>query len=287
MVLKAIPLGYGGLACELAALLSERDIFRGDYAAPDADLRLRVEAFRSAGEAGRPAAASALGYTVDPAACRRIRSEVNHLKRTFAVLLGGEDDVNDCGLLLAFAYPDRIAQRKLTGRFLMRNGRGAAFTETQPLANASYLVAAQLDDQGTDSRIFLAAPLELNDLEQHFGDQIEEETIIIWERGVRAVQARKRQRLGALVLKDAPVPDQNSEDTLEALLRGIREEGLEILPWTRAARQLRQRLNFMHRLEPEWPDVSDEALVATLRDWFAPHVYGMKSWAELQCLDLA
>jgi ATP-dependent helicase HrpB len=286
MVLRAIPKGLGRLACELAALLSERDFFRGNHIAPEADLRLRIEVLRDI-EKGRTGVGSIMGYTVDEVAGRRILAEAAHWKRTLGIVPGEEDNVEACGLLLAFAYPDRIAQQRGNGRFLLRNGRGAVFANEQPLSSASYLVAAELDDQGSESRIFLAAPVDLDDLEQHFEDQIEQETSVIWERTVQAVRARKRERLGALILKDAPLANPDPEESLTVLLEGMKEEGLDILPWTKGARQFQQRLNFMHRLEPtEWPDMSDEALVATLEDWLAPHLYGLKSRDDVQRLNV-
>lgn len=294
MVLQAIPPGLGGLACELAALLSERDIFRaaagagGAGALPEADLRLRVEALRRPGE-GEPALAR--GYAVDAAACRRIRAEAERWRRELGIPAprgeGTGDPVDACGLLLAYAYPDRIAQRRAPGRFLLRSGRGAALAGPQPLADAPYLVAAELDDQGPESRIFLAAPVDLADLERSAADAIEEERLIAWDPAVQAVRARRRLRLGALVLREAPLPDPDPEAVTAALLRGIAAEGLAILPWTKGARQLQQRMLFLHRLEPGWPDVSDPALAATLAEWLGPHLHGLKGRDDLQRLDLA
>lgn len=266
MILKADSLGCCGLACELAALLRERDILAGQTL--DADLRLRLEALRR-GEA------------------RRVMTEANHWKRSLGIRVEDAGDVNFCGVLLAFAYPDRIAQRRADGRFLLRNGRGAAFFEKQTLSSSAYLVAAELDDQGIESRIFLAAPLEEGDLERHAGEEIEDEILIAWDRGAQAVRARRRRRLGALILKETQQATPSPEETVAALLEGIETEGLDILPWTKTASQLLQRLRFMHHSLPEeWPDVSADALLGTLSDWLAPHIYGMRSRADLQSLHL-
>lgn len=279
MVLKALHLRLGGLACELAALLGERDFFRNGVHAPEADIRLRMEALRSAGKIQ--------GHKIDIAVCQRILSEANHWKAALGIAPKQEtDDLDACGLLLAFAYPDRIAQRRENGRFLLRNGRGAAFARMQPLSSAPYLTATELDDQGTESRIFLAAPVVLSDLEQYFGEQIEEDNVITWERQTQSVRARKQVRLGALLLKEMPLADPDPDDILVALLHGIAEEGLEILPWTKSARQFRQRLTFMHRFNSDWPDVADEALIVTLKEWLAPHLYGLKSRDDLQRLNM-
>ncbi len=289
MILKAIPLGRGGLACELAALLSERDLLRGNISLPDADLRLRLEAFRKASGVKGPGPVSNLGWTVDLAVCRRINAEIKAWRRELGILPDEEDDIDACGLLLAFAYPDRIAQRRETGHFLLRNGRGAAFAWAgeQPLAVSPYLVAAELDDQGAESRIRLAAPVDLDDLKRYCGDQVEETNIIAWDRTSQAVRARQYERLGALTLKEGPLVHPDPADILAALLKGIVEEGLEILPWTRNACQFRQRLQFLQQLEPGWPDVSGEALTATLAEWLGPHLFGLNSREDLQKLNLA
>lgn len=282
MILQAIPMGQGGVACELAALLSERDLFRGATTTPNADLRLRLDALQR-GDSG---AAALHGYEVNSAARKRVLTEANRWKQVVDVSSNGEIDTDSCGLLLAFAYPDRIAQKRSAGRFLLRNGRGAALTEMQSLSQEAYIVAAELDDQGAESRIFLAAPVGLSEILQHFGDQIEEENLIAWDRSVQAVRARQRKRLGALVLRDAQLQEPDPEELLIALLRGVEEEGLGILPWTKGACHLQRRVNYMHHFEKEWPDLSEQALRATLEDWLAPHVYGMKNRGDLQSLNL-
>ncbi|TBL81548.1 ATP-dependent helicase HrpB [Paenibacillus thalictri] len=304
MMVQAIPLGLGGMACEIAALLGERDVLKGAGATPDADVRLRLEALRKAAGSGRPprqgagsapapaeaaaAAHFAGGFSVDTAACRRVRQEADRWKQALQLPLRADaSGVDACGLLLAFAYPDRIAQSRSTGRFLLSSGRGAMFATLQPLAAEPYLVAAELDDQGAESRIHLAAPVTLAELEQHFSSHIEQEELVVWDRAAQAVRARKRLRFGALLLKETPLAKPDPEAVAGALLQGIAEEGLRVLPWSKAARQLQQRLQFMHEVDREWPNASDEALIAGLADWLAPHLSGMKSFADLTRLHLS
>lgn len=271
MILKAIPAGLGGLACEIAGLLNERDLLRGVI---DVDFRLRLEALDE-------------GKAADLTVAKRILTEAGMWKRYFGISEGGEQPADACGVLLAFAYPDRIAQQRGAGSYLLRNGRGAVLSQGQRLANSPFLAAAELDDQGTDSRILLASPVSLNDLTLYFGDEIEKESIVYWDRGVQAVRARSRERLGAIILKDIPLAHPDPEECLSAMLEGIAEQGLNLLPWTKTARQLQERLMFMHRNAPGWPDLSDAGLLATLRDWLGPHLYGMKNQHDLKELNLA
>jgi ATP-dependent helicase HrpB len=281
MILKAAPISLGSLACKLAVLLNERDIFRNGIR--DVDMRHRVEMLNQI--AGNKSAGEVDSQLVDIALCRRILSEIRYLKKECAVAEGTEW-MEACGILLAFAYPDRIAQRRSDGRYLMRNGRGAALTAKHAIGAANYLVAAELDDQGADSRIYLAAPVETGDLWRHFEDEIEEELSVVWDRSAQAVRSYKRQKLGALILKEVPA-EPSAEDLLTELLQGIAGEGLTILPWSRGARQLRQRIQFIHRIEPDWPDLSEEALVLNLKEWLSPYLYGLSSRSDLQRLNLA
>ncbi|WP_135547392.1 ATP-dependent helicase HrpB [Paenibacillus cymbidii] len=273
MLLRAAELGRGALACELAALLGERDPLRGETR--EADVRLRVEALR-----GRASG--------DAAALRRIQGEAAQLRRALGLPATGAASAADgCGSLLAFAFPDRIAQRRDDGRFLLSGGRGAVFAELQQLlAAAPYLVAAELEDSGAESRIYLAAPLEQDELEREHGERIAAEELVAWDRSAQAVRARKRLRLDALVLKETPLAQPDPQRVLDALLAGIAAEGLDMLPWTKPARQLQQRLQLMHAADPSWPAADDAALTAALTDWLAPHVAGMRSRDDLKRLAL-
>lgn len=285
MILQAVPLGFGNLACEISALLGQRDIFRGEKGIPDADLRLRIEALRHGNS--KMAAGHSLGYTVDANLYRRLQADIRHWKQLFAVPRSEADDLHACGLLLAFAYPDRIAQGRGDGRFLLRNGRGAAFKEQQSLAKEPYLVAAELGGQErSENRIFLAAAISEGEIRAYFKDQIIVQDRIAWDYEVQAVRARRYERLGSLVLTSSPIHNPDPSLVLSALLEGIRAEGLSILTWSKTALQFRQRLALMKRFHPEFPDVSEEALLEKLEEWLSPYVYGITSREQLQRLSM-
>lgn len=281
MILSAIPLGLGATACLLAAFLEDRDIFRGEGGVPDADIRLRLEAL-----AGARADAWHAGSRdrVDWDAVRRIRSEAAHLMERAGIDPGHglQTDVERCGLLLAFAFPDRIAARRASGSYVLRNGRGAKFYGVQPLAQEPLIVAVELDDKGADGRILLAAPLSPEDLHTHFGHQIVREEVVTWDAASRRVIARAQRRLGAIVLDEEPLAEPDPSRVLHALIEGIRQEGLEALPWSKAAQRLRERLMFMHRLDPTWPDVSDEGLLQKLEEWLGPYLFGIRRIADIE-----
>lgn len=285
MLLRGAELGLGALACDLAALLEERDPFRGDGGVPDADLRLRLEALRDPRGGG-----SHRGHRVDAGTLHRARDAARHWQGALGIRAGAPrpaDEAGSAGLLLAFAYPDRIAQKRpgQPGRFLLRNGRGATLEGAQALAGAPYLVAAELDGQGRESRVYLAAPLAEEELAAHFAEQTETEESVAWDADTGSVRARRRERLGALVLRDAPLPDPDPQAVAAALLDGIARAGIASLPWSRDGQRLRERLVFLHRHDPAWPDASDAALLAALPEWLGPHLYGLRRMDEVRRLD--
>lgn len=284
MLLAAERIGAGGVACDIAALLGERDILRGVGTTPDADLRMRLEVVRARGER-----AGIVGHgDVDAATLRRVRSEAEALRRQLRVRIGS-DDIEIAGIVIAFAYPDRIAQRRHAGggRFLLRNGGGAVLTHPQALTAASYIVAAELGGETPDARIFLAAALEREAIETHFGDQISTEDELAWDDASERVRATRRERLGAIVLRETR-GEIDPERASTILLEVVRGTGLGALSWTEDARQLRERIAFLHAREPDrWPDVSDDALLASLDTWLAPQLDGMTMMSEVRAIPLA
>lgn len=304
MVLRATDMALGDTAALLAAVLAERDILRGRGRAPDADLRLRLEALaregrgRGGGRARRGGSRGAAGDDLDRGAVRTVRQEARRIRRGLRGVVppGGSTgsaadgaDPASAGLLVALAYPDRIARRRPgeRGRFLLRNGRGARFGEPQPLEGEDWLAVAEVEGRGTEARIFRAAPLTLEEVEAELGGQIEEADEVVWDEEAGRVVARHLRRLGAITLAEHPLRDPPADAVARALLAGIRAAGLRVLPWSRETTQLRERLEFLHQLEPdEWASASERALEASLEEWLLPFMAGMKRLDDLRRLDL-
>ena len=270
MLLRGKALGLGGLAADIAALLGERDIVR--EANRDADLRHRLDLLHSRARGAQPVAQVA-----------------SHWRRQLGVGDGRKGDGDAAGLLVALAYPDRIAQRRAEarGRFRLSNGRGAVLAETDALAGRDFLAVAALDGAGPSARIFLASPLEEQALRATFADQIREVEFIAWDSREAAVRARRQRRLGELVLDDAPL-EAPPDKIAAALLDGIRELGLSALPWTKDLRTLQARIAFVRRVDgEEWPDLSDTALLATMDNWLLAYLNGLSRQSHLDRLNLA
>lgn len=269
MVLKGNALGWGREAAILAALLSERDPVRGDR-----DLRTRLE----------EVAAGRLKPIVE--AARRLAPtdvKLNQLR-----------DLNTqaAGPLTALAYPDRIAKQR-TGQssnhmttYMTTGGGGAILDAADPLAASDYLAIAATSGDRAQARIYLAAPLSLGDIEDLFGHDIEKRQVVAWDSRSKTVLAQQQERLWALPLVTRPAA-ASRDDIATAVLDGIRELGLDCLPWTPALRQWQARVMFLRAHEPDdWPDVSDAALLANLEHWLRPFVAGISRASQFDRIDL-
>jgi len=283
MLLRARAMGHGPAACALAALLEERDILRSDGSPTDPDMQWRLEIVLS----GAPS--DPHGQQVDPDRLARVREIAREWRRELELPARAPvGEANLAGLLLSFAYPDRIGQRRSgqAGRFLLRNGQGAATTDPV-LGLAEWIVAADLDGDRRESRIWRAAPLTLAEIEAEYAEAMVIEEEIEWNESAGAVVARRCRRLDALVLSATPLRDPPPDRVVEVLLGALTRDGIARLPWGEAANQLRRRLAFLHRLDDEWPDVSDEALLARLGEWLGPRLAGLRRRDQVAGVDLA
>ena len=281
MMVTAASLGCGTSACDVAALLNERDILQGGPGWRNGDLRIRIEALRGTRD-------HLAGATINRAACERVRRASEQWRRQLQLKPTDGDRTGQIGILLAFAYPDRIAQRipGSDGRYRLANGRGASFQTVQELSQDEYLVVAQLDGAGDWARILLAASVTLNELKQYCADQLQRVDLLEWNERSQSVLARRQERLGHLILDDRGLHDHDHEQVLRALLLGIQQAGLACLPWTKDLQQWRRRVDFLHHADPAWPDLSDEALEKDLSRWLGPYLDGLTSLAQVRRIDL-
>ncbi len=287
MLVKSRALSAPRLASDLAAILSERDILRASAGSRDADLRLRVSALR--GEVHSLPA----GIDVDHRALIQARRGSADWQRDLARGIREHADPHDVtGPLLALAYPDRVGRaRGADGRYVLRNGRGARFAEPQALSKSEFIVAVQLDGAEREARIFLAAPLRLEDIERLFGQQIVEHADIVWDEREQKVQAQRQRRLGALLLQTSDIRDPDPDALQSAVLTGLRQIGVAALPWTQDLRQWQARVGLMVKYsvpsaEP-WPDLTDGALTAALDDWAPPWIAGFARREHFARMDLS
>jgi len=168
-----------------------------------------------------------------------------------------------------------------------RNGRGAELTGAQTLSTAPHLVVAQLDDRRPESRVFLAAALSLDDIRERFAGEIEIERVVELDDDSGSVAARRRERLGAIVLRETSA-DAEPGDVRRALLDAVRRRGIARLGWSDGATRLRDRLRFVGAHDSSWPDVSDTTLLERLDEWLGPALAekGARRLRDVERLDL-
>jgi ATP-dependent helicase HrpB len=287
LLLMARELGESAVGSALTALLEERDPLRGEAGLDDPDLRLRVELVLARGE---PTTGLVHGLSLDRDLLRRIRQEarLRHRELGSGPWPRSAGSAESTGLLLSFAYPDRIGRRRTgqAGRFLLSGGQGAV-TSAPSLALTDRIVAADLDGDRRESRIWRAAPVTVADLERHHRPLIVESEEVEWDAAAGTVLARRLRRLGAIVLEEVALHNPDAGRIGAVMLEAIRSEGLDRLPWGEEAIRLRQRLAFLHRVDSAWPELSDEALLERLPEWLGPSLAGLRRRDQLGRIDLA
>jgi ATP-dependent helicase HrpB len=268
MIIEAAAHGSEALAANIAALLSEPGL-----GGRETNLLHRLERF-SAGRGKRASAARA-------AASRWAKSAG---KTSSAA---GEAQLSP-GLCLALAYPGRIArQRGAPGRFLMAGGRGARLDEADPLAGEPFLVIAEVQGGGADSRILLAAPVERGELEMQFADQMQTEEKTELDHQTGALQRMRVTSLGALEMARIQVPVVPDDETARILADTVLAAGVDSLPWPDDCLALRARITFARSVQGDaWPDLSDKGLSDRADDWLLLLCAGRSGLAGIKAGDL-
>ncbi|TVP89974.1 MAG: ATP-dependent helicase HrpB [Pseudomonadaceae bacterium] len=288
MLLRGQALGYGRLAAQLAALISERDVLRGVM---DADISRRLALFVDARSEA----------SIDRGAWQRVKQLAGQWQRMLGAG-GAESDTRELaessatGVLLAFAYPDRIAQRRGAegNEYRLANGRAAAFHEVDGLQQQPWLVVSALGghSQQRNARIFQAAALDLGALLDCQPDLIQVQDTLEWDARSESLLAERQQCLGALVVSREPLPALDPEQRNRALCAVVRKQGLNLLPWTPVLRQWQARIALLRALDladdkdSQWPDLSDAALLDSLDTWLAPYLHQVSRLSHFARLDL-
>ncbi|WP_187437269.1 ATP-dependent helicase HrpB [Bradyrhizobium rifense] len=268
MIVDSHRAGAGEEAAEIAAILTERGL-GGD----GADLEHRRDQFR---RDRSPRAASARDLA------RRWASQVAASEKA-----GPQEDLST-GLMLAYAFPDRVARNRGNGSFVLANGRGAAVEQTSSLARAPYIAIGEMTGTAASGRILLAAQIAEDDIERHFAEHIDTADEISFDRGAMALRARRKRVLHAITLSEATLAVSPSEGTARIFADGLIAAGLDRLPWSKAAKQWRDRVMFLRKAEGDsWPDLSDDGLIARRDDWLVPALYDKIALKDISAGDLS
>jgi ATP-dependent helicase HrpB len=276
MVVNAASEGAERRAADIAAILSERGLGGNDV-----DLGHRLDLFRRDNsrrgeDARRMAKRWAENAARDAASTRKAAS-----------LARAEDELS-AGAILSLAYPNRIARnRGGNGAFLLANGRGANVDPAFALAREPFLAVAEMAGSAAQSRILLAAPITLDEIEQRFSDRIERRKDISFDAASASLRGRYSERLGAIPLIERPLRIETTADTADILAQGIAQLGIDKLPWAKALRQWRDRVMFLRQAEGgEWPDLSESALAESVKDWLSPMLLSKTALADISSDEL-
>ncbi|MBN6714944.1 ATP-dependent helicase HrpB [Pseudomonas capsici] len=287
LLLRGHELGLGNLACDVAALLGERDILRGG----GADLHSRLTLL-----AGSERAARGTQGAVQRAR-QLARQYRGYLKGSATTPVSDPDHSRWLGCLLALAYPDRVAQQRRAGgaEYRLANGRAALFAEVDALMKQPWLVIADLGSrQGQrEERIYLAAEFDPELFDSVLSEQVTQVDQLDWDEREGVLRAERQRKVGELILSREPLTGLDESARGHALLGLVRRKGLELLPWTPELRQWQARVTLLRQLDleaqdsSEWPDVRDAALLDSLESWLLPYLGKVTRLSHFGNLDLS
>ena len=287
LLLRGQDLGLADMACDVAALLGERDILRG----AGADVHSRLALLSGESRAARG------GQGGVQRAKQLARQYRGYLRGKATQPVADPDHPRWLGALLALAYPDRVAQQRKPGgaEYRLANGRAALFSEVDGLMKQPWLVIADLGSrQGQrEERIYLAAEFDPALLEGVLSEQVSVVDQLDWDEREGVLRAERQRKVGELVLSREPLTGLDEAARTRALVNLVRRKGLELMPWTPELRQWQARVGLLRQLDlqvqgdSEWPDVSDTALLSSLEEWLAPYLGRVSRLSHFASLDLS
>jgi ATP-dependent helicase HrpB len=291
MLLQGCRFGLQTLACELAALLSDRD----PLGRSQADIALRLAWLHGDTSLQRQ----------ERAQWQRLRQQVEQF-RSLCNRLDMPADARPAqaispqgaqALLIACAYPERIAARRQPQGldYRLSNGRAARLGAEDPLRNAPWLATAQLGGRAGDTvdNIQLAAPLDPALFAGPLQALVHWHSQVQWSDADNRLIAERQQRIGSLILAREPLANIPAEQRSAALCALVRRRGLNLLPWTASLQRWRTRIAFARRQallrsdDCDWPDLSDRALLQNLEHWLVPWLERVSHINHFAALDLA
>ena len=277
MMLKAQTLNLSYEASLLAVLLSEKDIFINSFAT--SDLRERVSVLHDVH----------IKNNINPQyinikQCQYLLKNAKRIENVQKKSI----NLEMLGVLLAFAYPDRIAKLRnyKNSTYLLANGKGAVLYHQDELFNVGFLVIADVDAANTNARIYKAISITHVQIETHLQALLNTREDVSWNDDQQRVESRTITNLGSIVLKEIQTKNTSEEKVLEVLLEELEDLGLDALHWSKEALGLKERVNFVNTHNMQFPDFSEARLLETMDEWLAPYLSGIGTFKACQNLDL-
>ena len=264
------------LAIDLVCILEERDAL-GKHAG--ADITLRVDALRAWRSGKR--------YQGDKFVFERIERSVQSWRKIFSLKSSDyEFDADAIGLLIAAAYPERIAKLvdAASARYRMANSRNVRLHENDVLVKEEWLAVAHADAGVGEGRIYWAAPLN----PQLLTDRMQQHVRIRWDEGKGILLQQEEMRIGSLIVSSKPLKDVNEELRTKALCDAVRKEGFKLFNWDAACEQWQARILSIKQWRPteEWPDVRMEGLLETIEEWLPFYLKNVKRREDFKKIPL-
>ncbi len=283
MILKANELGLAYEASLLAALLSEKDIFKNSYSNSDIYSRFLhlYEKDLDTSFINKYTATTVLKQAQFFYSKLKSIEKINKAKNNI--------DEEILAVLLLFAYPDRLAKQRGVNdnRYKLSNGKGAILNSEDALFNERFLVSAVLNTHTKDSYINLAIKISLDRLEKEFKDDIKVKESITYNKENKKFDIREHHRFYELELYSKPISNDGKHDFSTLFLDLIKQEGLELLTWSKKAIDLQNRINFINQnTNINLPDFSSKGLLNNIDKWLSPYLNDVKTIKELENLDI-
>ena len=283
MILKSNEMGYGYEACLLSSLLSEKSILKNSLR--DSDI---LSAFTHLYE--KDFDSSYVNIFRAKEVLKQadfFYSKLKKIKKLSKIIKVFDKDI--LAVILLLAYPDRLAKRrgKNDNRYKLSNGKGAVLNIEDSLFNEEYLVVANLNANVKDSFINQALSISFSDLQEYFSAFIKTKESVTYNKETKKFDIRESQLFLSLELSSKPVELTKKHDIKKLLLQLVKDDGLEVLTWSKKARALKDRVNFVNEnSEIKLPCFSEKSLLSSLDSWLEPFMSNVKSVKDLQALEL-
>lgn len=274
LLVEATTLQKQSLAADIVALLEERDPFKNNRST---SLVERIHALQLQRENKKG--------PLDYVTFQRIEKAKTQWLQT-SDKSSSNFHPDDVGFLLAMAFPERIAKRmdNQSNRYKLANGRVAVLPENDILSTEEWIVISSMDAGFGEGRIFMAAPVNPDDLTYFF----EEKETVHWDAQKEKIIAQKEIRIGHLLVKAQALPQITEEKKQDIFLQLLKSEGERWLPWNETTDQWQARILSLRtwQIDYPWPDVSTEALLETIEEWMPLYLNQVKRVDDFAKLNL-
>ncbi len=195
--------------------------------------------------------------------------------------------IEDCGLILAFAFPQWIARQRSTGLYSMANGSGGALKLQDPLSEESWLVVGNMhttEHQSGDAIVRLAQAISLSELNAHFSHMITTQSFVLWNEDKQKIVAEEVMFFGKIRMRKQSLPTPSQKQLNDVWEQLLHEKGIGALPFDERTKLLIQRVKLAKSVDDEFPDFSEPGLLDSMNTWFTPYLQGLKTWKQISQL---